>query len=70
MPSCDSPNTSRRFALGARDVFLVGENLTCSVPLCRKAKVNNGHTTKLKNGHWLCMIGNMIQCHLMLGFDL
>ena len=24
-PSCDSPNISRRFALGARDVCLVGE---------------------------------------------
>ena len=31
-PSCDSPNTSRRFALGASNVCLVGENLTCSVP--------------------------------------
>ena len=30
-PSCDLPITSRRFALGARDVCLVGENLTCSV---------------------------------------
>ena len=31
-PSCDSPNTSRRFALGACNVGLVGENRTCSVP--------------------------------------
>ena len=31
-PSCDSPNTSRRFELGARDVCLVGENPTFSVP--------------------------------------
>ena len=31
-PSCDSPNTSRRFALGASNVCLVGENPTCSVP--------------------------------------
>ena len=31
-PSCDSPNTSRRFALGASDVCLVGENPTRSVP--------------------------------------
>ena len=31
-PSCDSPNPSRRFTLGARDVCLVGENPTCSVP--------------------------------------
>ena len=31
-PSCDSPNTPRRFALGASDVCLVGENPTCSVP--------------------------------------
>ena len=29
---CSSPNTSRRFALGTRDVCLVGENPTCSVP--------------------------------------
>ena len=31
-PSRDSPNTSPRFALDARDVCLVGENSTCSVP--------------------------------------
>ena len=31
-PSCDSPNTSWRFALGARDACLVGENPTCSDP--------------------------------------
>ena len=31
-PSFDSPNTSRRFALGASNVSLVGENPTCSVP--------------------------------------
>ena len=31
-PSCDSPNTSRRLALGASDVCLVSENPTCSVP--------------------------------------
>ena len=30
-PSCNSPNTSRRVALGARDVCLVGENPTRSV---------------------------------------
>ena len=30
--SCDSPNTSRRFALGASNVCLVGENPTCSFP--------------------------------------
>ena len=30
--SCDSPNTSRRFVLGASNVCLVGENPTCSVP--------------------------------------
>ena len=29
---CESPNTSRRFALGASNVCLVGENPTCSVP--------------------------------------
>ena len=32
-PPCDSTNTSRRFALGARDVCLVGESPTCSVPV-------------------------------------
>ena len=32
MPSCDSPNTSQRFALGEGDVCLVGQNPTCSVP--------------------------------------
>lgn len=32
-PSCDSPNTSWRFQLGARDMCLVGGNLTCSVPV-------------------------------------
>ena len=31
-PSCDSPNTSRRFALGASDVCLVGENPARPVP--------------------------------------
>ena len=31
-PSCDSPNTSRCFALDPRDVCLVAENPTCSVP--------------------------------------
>ena len=31
-PSCDTPNASRRFALGASDVCLVGEKPTCSVP--------------------------------------
>ena len=31
-PSCDSPNTSRRFELGASNVCLVGENPACSVP--------------------------------------
>ena len=30
--SCDSPSTSRRFALGASNVCLVGEKPTCSVP--------------------------------------
>ena len=32
LTSCDSPNTSRCFPLGARDVCLVGENPTCCVP--------------------------------------
>ena len=31
-PSCDSPNNLRRFALGASNVCLIGENPTCSVP--------------------------------------
>ena len=31
-PSCDSPNTSRRVALGASNVCLVDEISTCSVP--------------------------------------
>ena len=31
-PSCDSPNTSRRFALGASNVCLVDKKPTCSVP--------------------------------------
>ena len=31
-PSRDSPNTSRRFLLGAREVLLVAENPTCSIP--------------------------------------
>ena len=30
-PSCDSPNTSRRFSLGASNVCLVGDNPTCSI---------------------------------------
>ena len=30
--SCDSPNTSRRFVLGASNACVVGENPTCSVP--------------------------------------
>ena len=38
--SCDSPNTLRRFALGARNVCLVGENPTSSaLPLYRHARV-------------------------------
>ena len=31
-PSCDSRNTSRRFAPGARNACLAGENPTCSIP--------------------------------------
>ena len=31
-PSCDSPKTSRRLALGASNACLVGENPTSSVP--------------------------------------
>ena len=31
-PSCDSPNTSRRFALGASNVCVDGSKPTCSVP--------------------------------------
>ena len=43
-PPCYSPNTSRRFALGANNVCLVGENPTCSSRHCRDATVY-GHTT-------------------------
>ena len=38
-PSCDSPNTSRRFALGASNVCLVVENPTCPVPALWDARV-------------------------------
>ena len=31
-PPLDSPNTSRRFALGTSNVGLVGNSQTCSVP--------------------------------------
>ena len=38
--SCGSPtNTSRRFALGARDVCLVGESPTCSVSALERCDV-------------------------------
>ena len=30
--TCESPDISRRFAVGARNVLLVGENPTSSVP--------------------------------------
>ena len=30
-PSCDSPNTSRRFVLDAINVCLVGDTLTCTI---------------------------------------
>ena len=44
-PSCDSPNTSRRFALGASNVCLVVENPTgFSCRHSRDARVY-GHTT-------------------------
>ena len=44
-PSLDSPNTSRRFARGASNVYLVGGNSTCPVPgHSRDARVY-GHTT-------------------------
>ena len=39
-PSCDSPDASPRFALGASSLCLVGEHPTCSWPaLCRDARV-------------------------------
>ena len=38
-PSCDSSNTSRRFALGASNVCLVGENPTCSVPVAMRGSL-------------------------------
>ena len=44
---CDSPSTSRRFALGSRDVCLVGENPTCSMPACRDARVYGLETTDM-----------------------
>ena len=43
-PSCDSPDTSRRFALGSGNVGLVGENPTCSV---RVESMNLGFKSKL-----------------------
>ena len=43
-PSCDSPSTARYLALGANNVYLVGENRTWSVRYCSDAMVY-GHTT-------------------------
>ena len=44
--SCDSLNSSRRFALGTRHACLVGENRACSVPHRRDTRViPYGHTT-------------------------
>ena len=45
-PSCDSPNSSRRFALGTSDVFLAWSVKTRRAPSrhCRDARVY-GHTT-------------------------
>ena len=40
----DSPNTSRRFALGARNVYLVGGTRHAPSRQCRDARVH-GHTT-------------------------
>ena len=43
----DSPNTSRRFALGANNACRVGETPTCSVPALRGCEVlwsyDHGH---------------------------
>ena len=43
-PSCDSPNTSRRFALSASNVCLVGETRRAPSRHSKKARVY-GHTT-------------------------
>ena len=45
----DSPNTSGRFARGARDVSLVGETPTCTVSYrhCRGARINHLKTTSM-----------------------
>ena len=50
-PPCDSPNSSRPFALGASNVCLVGENPTCSVPALygRDARVY-GHPITATHG--------------------
>ena len=45
--SCDSPNTSRRFALGARDVCLVVKTRRAPSQHCRDATVNGHITTAL-----------------------
>ena len=42
-PSCHSPNTSQRFALGASNVCLVGENRRAPSRYCTGARVY-GHT--------------------------
>ena len=44
-PLCDSPNTLRRFALGASNICLIGEGPTCSVPALLDERVYEyGHT--------------------------
>ena len=48
-PSFDSPNTSRRFALGASDVCLARESPTCSVSALWNATVY-GHSTTAMHG--------------------
>ena len=54
-PSRGSPSTSRRFALSAKNIFLVGKNPTCSVPLhCREARAYGHSATGMH-----CMIAPM-----------
>ena len=45
---CDLANTSRHYALGGSNVYVVGENPTCSVPACRDARVYGHATTAMR----------------------
>ena len=48
-PLFNSPNNSRRCALGARDVFLFGAKPMCSVQHCKDARVYDHRTTTIHN---------------------